>query len=60
MNKPVSGYLVFFALAVSAGLIWLGMAGVDIGQIARAFFGAAVLVVAGGVVFGFIAALLRT
>lgn len=59
MNKPVSGFLVFFALAVSAGLIWLGMEGVDIPQLANAFFGLVLLVGAGGVVLGFIAALLR-
>ena len=59
MNKPASGLLVFFAMSISVGLIWLGVAGVDIGQLARAFFGLLALGVAGGIAAGLIAALLH-
>ncbi len=59
MNKPVSTLLIVFALAISIGLIALGVAGVDIPRLGRAFFGLVMLVIAVGVVFGLIASLLR-
>lgn len=59
MNKPVSGFTVFFAMAISFGLIGLGMSGVDITRLANAFFGLVILGVAAAIVLGFISALLR-
>ncbi len=59
MNKPVSGYLVVIALVISFGLIWMGIAGVDIVRLGRAFFGLVLLTIAGGVVFLFITSLFR-
>jgi hypothetical protein len=59
MHKPVSGFTTAFALAISFGLIWLGVSGVDVHQLSRAFFGFVGLVLAGGFVIGFISGLLR-
>ena len=58
MNARVSNFTVIFALAISFGLIWLGISGVDIPQLANAFFALVLLVGAGGVVLGFIASLI--
>jgi hypothetical protein len=59
MNKPVSGFTTLFALALSFGLIWLGVHGVDIPKLANAFFGLIILGMALGLVFGFIGSILR-
>lgn len=59
MNKHVSGLTVFFAMAISCGLIGLGVAGVDITRLAHAFFAFVLLAGLGGMALGFIAALLR-
>ena len=59
MNERVSNFTVVFALVISFGLIWLGISGVDIPQLANAFFGLVLLVGVGGVVLCFIASLLR-
>ena len=59
MNERVSNFTVVFALVISFGLIWLGISGVDIPQLANAFFGLVLLVGVGGVVLGFIASLIR-
>ncbi len=59
MNKPVSGFTTFMALAISFGLIALGVSGVDIGRLANAFFGLVIVVVVSIMAIGFIASLFR-
>jgi hypothetical protein len=59
MNKPVATFTIVFALAISFGLIAAAVAGVDIPRLGRAFFGLVVLLLAGGVVAGFISSFLR-
>lgn len=59
MNKQVSGLTVLFAMVISFSLIGLGMMGVDVTRLAHAFFGLVILVVALGVVFGFITSIFR-
>ena len=59
MNKLVSGYMVFFAMVISFGLIGLGVSGVNITRIANAFFALVALVLVGGITAGFIASFLR-
>lgn len=59
MNKHVSRFTIFFAMAISFGLIGLGMAGVDITRLANAFIGLVLVVIVGGMAVGFIASLLH-
>lgn len=59
MNEQVSGFMTAFALAISAGLIWLAVEGVDIVRIANAFFVLIALVGVAILLGGFVLSLFR-
>lgn len=59
MRRHVHPMLTLYAMALSAGLIGLALNGVDVARIARAALGLTVLGLAGVIVMGLIAGLLR-
>jgi hypothetical protein len=59
MNKPVSGFTVAFALAVSFGLIWLGLSGIDVEKLAHAFFGMVLVGLAAVMLMGVVLSFFR-